>query len=115
MKINIVPSIIAAAISALLAYGLFSFCHTEDGKILLTIGGFISLFLTLAVGIGVRFPEGRTSTNTAVLGFVFFFLLLASNIIFTFVNFSSPTYIIINGLLTLIFIGVTYAVAKAKQ
>lgn len=115
MKINIFPTILAAAVSALLAYGLYSFCKTSGQEILLAIGGFICLFLALAVGVAVRFEQGRTSTNTAVLGWVFFFLLLASHIVFAFIQFATPSYVIVNGILLLAFLGVTYAVARAKQ
>ena len=115
MKVNIVPAIIAAAVSALLAYGLYALCHAAGQETLLALGGFVCLFLPMATAIAVRFPEGRTSTNTAVLGWVFFFVLLISHAVFAFVQFAPPSYIIINGILLLIFLGVTYAVAKAKQ
>ena len=115
MKINIVPTIIAAAICALLAYGLYALCKTEGQEMLLSIGGFVCMFITLAIGMGIRFEQPRTSTNTAVLGWVFFLLMVVSNAIFAFVQFTTPVYIIVNGILLLAFIGITYAVAKAKQ
>lgn len=59
--------------------------------------------------------ELRTSANTAVLGGVFFFILLLSHLIFAFTAFHIPAYVIINGILILLFILVVYAVAKTKQ
>lgn len=115
MKVNVVPVIIAVTASVLFAYALYSMCKTQGQETLLAIGGFVCLFLTLALGVAVRFEQGRTSANTAVLGWVFFFLLLISHFIFAFVQFTTPLYIIINGILLLIFIGVTYSIAKAKQ
>lgn len=115
MKINIIPTIIAAAISALIAYALYAFCKTEGQELLLSIGGGVCVFLPLAATFGVRFKEGRTSVNTSVIGLVFFLLLLISHGIFAFVHFTTPSYIIINGILLLVFIGITYSIAKAKQ
>lgn len=115
MKVNIVPTIIAAAVGALFAYALYALCKTPGQETLLAVGGFVCLFLTLASGIAVRFEQGRISTNTAVLGWVFFFLLLISHFVFAFVHFATPSYIIINGILLVTFIGITYAVSKAKQ
>lgn len=115
MKIKIVPTIIALAIGAILAYCLYSLCKTEGREWIIAIGGFICLFLPLATGIGVRFAESRTSVNTAVLGWVFFLLMLISHGIFAFVQFSVPVYVIVNGILLIAFLGVTYAVAKARQ
>lgn len=115
MKIKTLPSIIAAAISALLAYALYVICKTDGLELLITIGGFICFFLTLATGIAVRFEQERASVNTVVLGWLFFFLMLVSHAIFSFIQFSIPIYIIVNGLILLLFIGITYAVSKAKQ
>ena len=44
-----------------------------------------------------------------------FLLLLISHGIFAFAKFAVPAYVIINGILLLVFIGVIYAVAQAKQ
>lgn len=115
MKVKVVPTIIAAAISALLAYALYSICKTEGQEILLAIGGFICLFVTFGVALGVRFENSRASVNTAVLGWVFFLILLISNGIFAFVTLHTPVYVIVNGILLLSFIGITYAIARAKQ
>jgi len=115
MKIKIIPTIIAAAISALLAYALYAICHTQGQETMLAICGGVCFFLTLATSFGVRFEQGRTSVNTAVVGIVFFFMMLVCNGIFAFVQFSTPAYIITNGILLLAFLGVTYAIAIAKQ
>jgi len=115
MKIKAVPTFIALAVCALLAYALYALCRTEGQQTLLTVGGFVSLALPLATALGVRFEQGRTSANTAVLGWVFFLLLLVSNGIFAFVQFATPAYVIVSGILLLAFLGTTYAVAKARQ
>ncbi|MBQ7062196.1 MAG: hypothetical protein IJM88_02770 [Bacteroidales bacterium] len=115
MRVNLFPCVIAAAVSALLAYGLFTLCKTNGQEALLAIGGFVCMFVTLAVGVAVRFDQGRTSANTAVLGWLFFIVMLISHAIFAFVHFATPGYVIVNGILLLLFVGVTYGVAKAKQ
>lgn len=115
MKVNFVPTLIAAAISLLIAYALYSFCKTDDAQTVIAIGGFVCSFLTLATCFGVRFEQGRTSANTAVLGGVFFVILLISHCIFAFTKFHTPLYVIVNGILLMVFILVVYAVAKARQ
>ena len=115
MKINIIPTIIALAVSALAAYALYAFCKTEGQELLLAIGGGIALFLPLATCLGIRFEQGRTSANTAAVGGVFFAVLLIAQLIFAFVQFSTPAYVITNGMLLLVFLLCVYAIAKAKQ
>lgn len=115
MKINTVPIIIAIAICALLAYAFYAFCKTPGQEALLAIGGFICLFVPMATALAMRFEEKRTSANVAVLGWVFFLILLVSHIVFAFINFHTPVYIIVNGLLLLAFVGIAYSVGKARQ
>ena len=115
MKINPIPILIALAISALIAYTLYSFCNTENQELLLAICGGISMFLPLATCLGVRFPEGRTSANIAVIGGVFFGIMLVAGLVFAFVQFSTPALVIVDGLLLLMFLLCVYAIGKAKQ
>lgn len=114
MKIKAIPTIIAAAVSALISYGLYSWCKTDGHEILLAIGGFVCLFITLTGCIGLHF-EGRTTTSTATVAGIFFVLMLISNVVFALVQFSTPLYIIVNGLLLLTMVLIIYSVSKAKQ
>ncbi|MBO4582299.1 MAG: hypothetical protein J5701_08485 [Bacteroidales bacterium] len=67
------------------------------------------------IDLGLRFEQGRTSANTAAVGGVFFVVLLIAQLIFAFVQFSTPAYVITNGMLLLVFLLCVYAIAKAKQ
>lgn len=114
MKINFVPTIIATAVSLLIAYGLYSF-HDSENKILLSAGSFVFLATTLVMSIGASFELQRTTTNIKVVSGIFFAIALIGNLIFTFVNFSVPSYVIINGILILVFILIVYLINQAKQ
>ncbi len=114
MKINFVPTIIATAVSLLIAYGLYSF-HNSENKILLSAGSFVFLATTLVMSIGASFELQRTTTNIKVVSGIFFAIALIGNLIFTFVNFSVPSYVIINGILILVFILIVYLINQTKQ
>lgn len=114
MKLNFITTIIAIAVSLLIAYGLYS-CHNFENKILLSAGSFVFLATALVMTIGASFKLPRTSTNIKVVSGIFFAIALISNLIFTFINFSVPSYIIINGILILVFILIVYSTNKAKQ
>jgi hypothetical protein len=114
MKINFVQTIIAIAVSLLIAYGLYSF-HSSENKILLSAGSFVFLATALVMTIGASFELPRTTTNIKVVSGIFFVIALISNLIFTFINFSVPNYVIINGILFLVFILIAYSINKAKQ
>jgi len=114
MKVKFIPAIVAVLFCALIAYGLFSF-HKFDNKILLSVGGFVFCAATLFLAFGVSFNLPRTTTNIRFLSVVFFLIALISNLIFCFLNFSIPVYIILNGILLLIFILIAYLIANAKM
>ena len=114
MKINFVQTIIAIAVSLLIAYGLYSFHHSEN-KVLLSLGSFVFLATTLVITIGVNFEQSRTTTNVRVVSGIFFVISLASNLIFSFFTFSTLSYVITNGILLLIFVLIAYSINKAKQ
>lgn len=114
MKIKAVPTIIAVLISALVAFGFYSWCRTSDNQWLLAIGSFLCLFVPLMFCVGVSF-EGRTTASTIALGGIFFALMLVVNLIFTFIEFGIPAYVIVNGILLLLLILIIYVIAKVKQ
>lgn len=114
MKINFLQTIIAIAVSLLIAYGLYSF-HDSENKILLSAGSFLFLATTLVINIGTSFQLPRTTTNVRVVSGFFFAVALISNLIFTFIKFSVPSYVITNGILLLVFILITYSINNAKQ
>lgn len=114
MKVKFIPALVAVLISALIAYGLWNF-HNFDNKILLSVGGFVFCAVTLFCAFGVNFELPRTTTNIRFLSITFFVIALISNLIFCFVNFAVPFYIILNGILLLIFILIVYSITKAKM
>jgi len=114
MKLNVVKTIIAIAVSVLIAYGLYSF-HDSENKVLLSLGSFVFLGMTLVIAIGVNFEQPRTTTNIRVVSGIFFTIALISNLIFSSFTFSIPSYIITNGILLLIFVLTTYSLNKANQ
>jgi hypothetical protein len=114
MKINFVQSIIAIALSLLIAYGLYNF-HNGENKMLLSVGCFVFLFATLLITIGASFELPRTTANVKVVSGIFFVIALISNLVFTFIIFTPPIYVITNGILLLVFILIAYSINKAGQ
>ena len=114
MKLNFVQTIIAIAVSLLIAYGLYSL-HDSENKLLLSLGSFIFLATTLATTIGINFEQSRTTTNIRVVSGIFFTIAFVSNLIFSISKFKPPSYVIINGILLLIFVLIAYSINKAQQ
>ena len=114
MKLNPITTIIATAISAIIAYCLYSWCKS-DNQLLIGIGGFVFIATTLIFTISVSFEQPRTTTNIRVLSGVFFVLALISSLIFMLVQFNPPLYILINGIIFLIWLLIVYALKRANM
>ena len=99
-KVNIVLVIIAVAISALSAYGLYSFCGCKESGTVVAIGGFVMLFASLFGLLGFSYNKTRHLSLIRVVSSIFVLVSLISNIVFCFVGFAMPSYIVINGMLT---------------
>lgn len=116
MKIKIVPCLIAVAATALITFGLYSLCHNADLRWLLTIFGGVSLLLTIGAMFAVSLPDKRTTINISILSGVFAGILLVIQVIFALMSsFSVPVYVILNGLLLLVWFGICYGIARAMK
>jgi hypothetical protein len=116
MKINPIMLIIAIAIAALSGYGFFAANGGENYQLVLTIGASLVLFVTLGGTIAIKSATGRGSVaNIRVLSAVFLVLFVVEQVLFSFVPFHLPPYIIITGILLLIYILIAYAVGKALE
>lgn len=114
MKINFIRTIISIAISALVAYGFYSF-YEGTNLLLLTCGSFIGLAITLFWSLSISLLQARTTTVVRTISGIFFVVFLVSNLIFSFLNFTRPAYVIINGILMLLYILISYSIAREKQ
>jgi hypothetical protein len=115
MKVNIVYLIIGLAISALIAFGFYSF-YEGNNKNLLVFGCmiFLSISLIFTVSIEIKNRTRITALIRTVSGIMFFVGLL-TNLIFSFTTFKPEWYIIILGLILMIYSLIFYSLIKSKQ
>jgi hypothetical protein len=117
MKVNPVFLLISLAIAALAGYGFFSWNSGEAFQLLIAIGAGIMVFITISGTIAIQSAGGRGSVgNIRALSIVFLIIFIISNVIFSFITLITPTaYIVINGILFLIYILIAYAVSRALR
>lgn len=105
---------IALAVSLLIAYGFYSF-HDYETKLLLSTGSFLFLATTLFFSIATVFEQQHSNSNIRVVSVIFFVVALISNLIFSVTSFSIPSYIVVNGILLLIFLLTINSIHNVKQ
>jgi len=111
MKFNPITSAIAIGLSALIAYGFYSF-NDNSLKVVLSAGSFIFLGLTLLFSIGAGSGSFARNLNTRTASWFFFFLALASHLLFSFVTFTVPAYVVTHGIMFLLYLLVLYYIIR---
>jgi hypothetical protein len=106
--------IIAIAMSALISFGFYSM-DIESNKLLIAIGGFVFFAITLACTIGIQFETAGVSTNVRVLSSIFFVVGLVSHVVFSFFSSSVPLYVIVNGIVLLVYALIVNGLIKAAS
>jgi hypothetical protein len=109
--------LISLAIATLAGYGFFSLNSGESFQLLITIGAGLMIFTTISGIIAIQSAGGRGSVgNIRALSIAFLIIFIASNAIFSFVTLITPTaYIVINGILFLVYILIAYTIIKALK
>jgi hypothetical protein len=115
MKIDPVMLIVSLAVSALIAFGFYTANQGEVYPWLITVGSALLCFVTLSGILAVSFDVRGGTGNYKIVSALFFIITLIDNIVFNFLNFTVAPYIIINGILFLLFMVIEYAIIKALR
>lgn len=113
MKINVVPTVISAALVALIGYALYSISSPDENAWLLTLVGGVYLFLTLWGSMGYSIEGCNRVVNMKIVSGVFFVIGLIMEITFAIIGFTLPIFIILHGGLLLVCILITHSLYKA--
>lgn len=113
MKMHPVNFLIAVAVSALIAYGLWS----VDGSLknYVAVGSFVFLVGTLAPGMGIQHELARRAVNLRIVCMLFFVLGLAINTFFALYSDSQTAYIIVNTIVFLIYVFFANMIFGSRQ
>lgn len=114
MNINPVNLLAALIVSALLSFGIYSIDNAEPLKMLFTFGSLLFFASTLCLAIGCTFTSTRAGVNIKIVAMIFFILALLFNLLWAIFGFSQTSYIIVGGILFLIYIVVANGVYKAQ-
>ena len=106
MKCNIFLTVASVLIAALIGYGFYAANSSESFVWLLCSGAGITSVLTLT---------GTGGINITALSSIFFVLFLICNLVFAFTAVKVAPYVIINGILLIIYTIGMYGIIKTKQ
>ena len=112
-KIKVVPMLVSIAIATLLAYAFYTYADSESNRWLMTILGGVISFIMMFGTMGFTIQAQRSLAMMRVLSAIFFVATLVYNSIFCVLGFTVPLFIIVNGLVLLVYVLIQYYMAKA--
>lgn len=115
MKIDWIKSIIIILLCALVSYGYFAICDVKELRWLLTIVSFITIAVTGIMSAGASLKAERTGVMFKVFSGIACAVFVIVNLIFSFLDFIVPFYIILNGILLLIYALAAVSIGRVKE
>ncbi len=108
MKANVFLTIIGAVVGCLIGYLAYYVAEGDQNDMVCGIGSAICFIATLCPLIGWQFESGKLGTNIRMMTLIFFVVFLISNFCFAGFGVNMPLYVIVNGVLLLIYLAIFY-------
>ena len=112
MKINVFLGITALVISALLGYLIGVLAVNPQYSMLYGVLSGVIFACTLVPMTALKHPDSRIGTNIRVMSTLFLVIFFIFNICCACFDFSLPIFIIVNGILLMVFLGGIYKLSK---
>ena len=108
MRMNIFMTIACIVMAGLLSYWIYDIANGRENDILCGILSSVCLLATLIPMVGLQYENSRIGVNIRVISSVFFLILLIGNLLFAFFGIIMPTYVIVIGLILVVYLAVLY-------
>ena len=115
MKANIFLTLISIMLVALLSYFVFSVASGDDNDVLCSIGSGICFAATLIPTMGLQYESDRLGVNIRLFSSVFFIIFAISNFCFAGFGVTMPHYIVVNGIMLMIYLAIFYKLQGIKD
>ena len=115
MKANIFLVIISIALATLIGYLAFNIADGKEHSDVCGLGSTICFVATLIPMIGLHYDSGRLGVNIRVCSALFFVMFLISHFCFATFGINIPYYIIINGIVLIVYLAIFYKIQGIKN
>ena len=102
-------------LSTLVGYLAYNVASGEENDMVCGISSGICLATTLIPTIGIQYESGRLGTNIRVFSALFFILFAISHFCFAGFGVKMPYYIIVNGIMLMIYLAIFYKMQGVKD
>ena len=102
-------------LAALVGFLAFNVANGKENDIVCGIGSSICFAATLIPTIGLQYESGRLGVNIRVFSSVFFVIFAISHFCFAGFGVKMPYYIIVNGIMLMIYLAILYKMQGVKN
>ena len=117
MKISYFYLLLSFIAMAIIGYWAFYIANSNNdhNDVVVGIGTAISVILTLGAGLGFSLEDSRVNVNMKVLCVVAFLAFMIVNFCYAGFGVSMPYYVIVVGLLLILFIGLFKKISDIRE
>lgn len=108
IKVSIFPTILSIVTTVALAYLVCHISRCDENCVLLTIGTFVSVLLTLAFAMSVKFQNKRVGMNVKVCSVLCFFIMYIVSLCIAWIGVNVPIYVILQSVLVAAYLFVVW-------
>lgn len=102
-------------LATLVGYLAYNVASGEENDIICGIGSGICFATTLIPTIGLQYESGRLGANIRVFSALFFIVFAISHFCFAGFGVKMPYYIIVNGIMLMIYLAIFYKMHGIKE
>ena len=115
MKANLFLTIISIMLASLVGYLVFNVANGDENDIVCGIGSGICFTATLIPTLGLQYETGRLGVNIRIISSLFFTIFAISHFCFAGFGVKMPYYIIVNGIMLMIYLAIFYKMQGIKN
>ncbi len=115
MKPNYFLCMMALLLSFFIAYFVYNIASGEPNDIICGVVSLVCFTATLIPTVGFKYNSRRLGVNLRVLSSIVFIVMLVINVIYASTRIVVPNYMIINGVILILYIISLYRLSKIKE
>lgn len=114
MKVSVFPTLLTLIVAAAIGYLSYDMAHkdSDPNALLVGVGTFLSIAITLGCVLGLNIKNGRMSVNLKVSSIVTFIVLVITNLCYAGFGVSMPYYVIVLTLLIIVHLWLVWILSR---
>lgn len=115
MKANLFLTFISIMLATLVGYLAYNVASGDEHDIVCGMSSSLCFAATIIPTIGLQYESGKLGANIRLFSFLFFIVFAASHFCFAGFGVKMPYYIIVNGIILLIYLAIFYKMQGIKD